>query len=226
MLLTKSNPKLLKSLSLGYVSFGLSLAPNITSGYQTCAKASPACAAECLFYAGRGAFQRTQDARIRKTQWFFEDRSSFLAALEAEIDSTSKKILSLGMIPVYRPNVDSDLPWEKFGIIQNFPHLQFYDYTKVFGRKVPDNYHLTFSRSEINDYDCRKAIAAGMNVAVVFERKPPDYFGLPVIDGDEHDLRFLDPQGVVVGLKPKGRARHSTSGFVVRNEETLAWAQI
>ena len=36
-----------------------------------------------------------------------------------------------------------------------------------------------------------------------------------VVDGDEHDLRFLDPAGAVVYLKAKGPARHDRTGFVL-----------
>ena len=43
---------------------------------------------------------------------------------------------------------------------------------------------------------------------------PADYMGLPVFNGDESDLRFLDPKGVVVGLYAKGKAKKDTSGFV------------
>ena len=37
-----------------------------------------------------------------------------------------------------------------------------------------------------------------------------------MISGDDSDVRFLDPQGVIVGLKAKGKARFDTSGFVVK----------
>jgi len=43
---------------------------------------------------------------------------------------------------------------------------------------------------------------------------PETYNGLPVFNGDESDLRFLDPQGVIVGLYAKGKAKKDTSGFV------------
>jgi hypothetical protein len=42
---------------------------------------------------------------------------------------------------------------------------------------------------------------------------PETYNGLPVFNGDESDLRFLDPKGVV-GLYAKGKAKKDTSGFV------------
>jgi hypothetical protein len=54
-----------------------------------------------------------------------------------------------------------------------------------------------------------------MNVAAVYLTVPETYIGRTVINGDETDLRFLDPKGVVVGLKAKGKAKKDTSGFVV-----------
>jgi len=55
-----------------------------------------------------------------------------------------------------------------------------------------------------------------MNVAVVFDRLPEEYMGKPVFNADDTDLRFLDPKGVILGLKAKGRAKKDTSGFVRR----------
>ena len=65
--------------------------------------------------------------------------------------------------------------------------------------------------------DSRLAASAGMNVAVVFSAKtlPEVYMGRQVFNGDDSDLRFLDPKGVIVGLYAKGRAKKDTSGFVV-----------
>jgi hypothetical protein len=50
---------------------------------------------------------------------------------------------------------------------------------------------------------------------VVFKKLPKKYLGRKVIDGDETDLRFLDPKNSIVGLIAKGKARHDQSGFVV-----------
>jgi hypothetical protein len=99
------------------------------------------------------------------------------------------------------------------------------DYTKSVKRalehargQLPSNYHLTFSRSETNEAQCLEVLAAGGNVAVVFAGSfPVEYLGFPVINGDAHDLRHLDPRGCVVALSPKGtRAKRDASGFVVR----------
>ena len=72
------------------------------------------------------------------------------------------------------------------------------------------------SRSERNKAECLEALSLGFNVAVVFRNKPQTFWNRPVIDGDLHDLRFLDPKGVIVGLSPKGaKAKADTSGFVI-----------
>jgi hypothetical protein len=129
-----------------------------------------------------------------------------------------------GLIPVFRLNGTSDLSWEKYevangkNIFQMFPDVQFYDYTKVLGRKTGDikNYHLTFSNADGNINDVLAAKHAGLNIAVVFRKELPEtYLGRKVINGDETDLRFLDPSNVIVGLKAKGKAKKDTSGFVV-----------
>ncbi len=224
-LLSTANPKIQKGTKLGYLSFILHLAPATLSGKETCPKRTAGCTAACLNTAGRGGmFKRgentnmIQQARIRKTRMFFEQRDAFMAQLEKDIKLGIKQAAKLGLTPVFRLNGTSDLAWEKYGIIEKFPQVQFYDYTKVLGRKVAhlQNYHLTFSAADGNDADVAKAVAAGMNVAAVFDKLPSEYMGKTVINADEHDLRFLDPKGVIAGLKAKGKAKKDTSGFVRR----------
>lgn len=106
-----------------------------------------------------------------------------------------------------------------------FPFIMFNDYTKSMKRmlnylagKLPVNYHLTFSRSETNERDALRVLELGGNVAAVFETVPTEWNGYRVIDGDAHDLRFFDPENVVVGLTPKGnKAKKDVSGFVIRS---------
>lgn len=223
-LLSTGNPKLLKGEKKGYLSFILHLAPAKVSGYETCPKRTDGCTAACLNTAGRGGMFKKgettnaiQQARIRKTKMFFETRDDFLQQLEADIRLGIKQAEKKGMIPCFRLNGTSDIAWEKYGIIEKFPNVQFYDYTKMRNRKVVHlkNYHLTFSKADGNDIDVRLAASSGMNVAAVFHTVPETYIGRTVINGDETDLRFLDPKGVVVGLKAKGKAKKDTSGFVV-----------
>lgn len=161
-----------------------------------------------------------QNARIRKTKEFFHKREDFFDQLKDDIRSLIKKAEREGYVPSVRLNGTSDLPWEKIKvngetIFESFPDLQFYDYTKVPNRtSLPDNYHLTFSLSEDNDKEAGAEMARGINVAAVFRELPEKFWGYPVFDGDETDLRFLDPKGHIIGLKAKGTAKHDTSGFV------------
>ena len=224
-LLSTANPKIQKGTKLGYLSFILHLAPATLSGKETCPKRTAGCTAACLNTAGRGGMFRKgentnmiQQARIRKTKMFFEQREAFLAQLAKDIKLGIKQAAKLGLTPVFRLNGTSDLSVEKWGIIEQFPTVQFYDYTKVLGRKVAHlpNYHLTFSAADGNEADVAKAIQQGMNVAMVFDKLPSEYMGVTVNDADEHDLRFLDPKGTIAGLKAKGRAKKDTTGFVRR----------
>lgn len=229
-LLTIGNPKTLKGEKEGFLTFILHLAPADVSGYQTCPKATAGCKAACLNTAGRGGMFKPggtntiQEARKRKTRFFFENRTEFMALLVEDIRRGIKYAEKRGFIPVFRLNGTSDIAWEKIrvgefrNVMEMFPTIQFYDYTKILGRKnLPSNYQLTFSRAESNEMDSRLAASSGMNVAVVFSAKtlPEVYMGRQVFNGDDSDLRFLDPKGVVVGLYAKGRAKKDTSGFVV-----------
>jgi len=222
-LLSTANPKIQKGTKLGYLSFILHLAPADLSGYETCPKRTRGCTAACLNTAGRGGmFKRgettnvIQRARIRKTQQYFEQRDQFLADLEADIRKAIKFAEKQGLKPVFRLNGTSDLSVEKWGIIEKFPTVQFYDYTKVLGRKVAHlpNYHLTFSKADGNDSDVAEALLQGMSVVAVYDEIPK---GVP--SADETDLRFLDPKGTLLGLKAKGKAKKDYSGFVIRMKE-------
>jgi hypothetical protein len=235
-LLSTANPKIQKGTKLGYLSFILHLAPADLSGHNTCPKATAGCKAACLNTAGRGGMFRKgettnaiQKARIRKTKYFYEDRAGFMLDLAYDIQKGIKMAEKLGLKPVFRLNGTSDLSWEKYevpvfcakNIFELFPNVQFYDYTKVLGRKVADipNYFLIFSKADGNDADVGKAMAQGMNVAAVFDEVPGEYMGKEVINADETDLRFLDPKGVIAGLKAKGKAKKDYSGFVIRLKE-------
>jgi len=230
-LLSTANPKIQKGTKLGYLSFILHLAPADVSGYETCAKRTRGCTAACLNTAGRGGmFKRgettnvIQKARIRKTRYFFEDRVNFMLDLAHDIERACAYAHRQGLTPVFRLNGTSDLAWEKYTvghtsltIFDMFPTVQFYDYTKILGRKTAHiaNYHLTFSKADGNDADVARALAQGMSVVAVYDEIPE---GVP--SADETDLRFLDPRGVMLGLKAKGRAKKDTSGFVIRLTQT------
>jgi len=225
-LLGTANTKTMKGEKLGYHTYIMHLAPSTLSGYQVCPSASAGCSFACLNLSGMGRFSNVQAARIAKTKWFFEDRAAFMAQLVKEIEAAIRKSTKLGFTPAFRLNGTSDIRWEIYPVIRNgiqyrnvmeaFPTTQFYDYTKIANRRdIPANYHLTFSRSEVNEVEALSVISMGTNVAVVFDTLPDTWHGWKVIDGTETDLRFLDESRVVVGLVANGKAKRDASGFVV-----------
>jgi hypothetical protein len=95
-------------------------------------------------------------------------------------------------------------------------------------KQLPSNYHLTFSRSETNNDKAFELLRKGFNVAMVFDKTPQTFRGFEVINGDLDDLRFLDKQNVIVGLKYKnitGAGADNSlafkSGFAFRVKEEL-----
>jgi len=222
-----TNYKTIKSEKVGVLTGIIYMSPYNLSGKNVCPGASAGCAAACLNTAGRGAMNVVQAARLKKTQRFFQDRQQFLWDLVNEISALRRKAKAKGMKAAVRLNGTSDLPYERYkirdtgkNIMQLFPDVQFYDYTKlenrIVGQQLPDNYHLTFSRAEDNDHKLA-AVLEHTSAAVVFSGElPATWRGYPVIDGDEHDARFTDAgAGVIIGLTAKGKARHDASGFVV-----------
>ena len=105
-LLSTANPKIQKGTKLGYLSFILHLAPADLSGRETCPKRTAGCTAACLNTAGRGGmFKRgentntIQKARIRKTEYFFNDRDAFMKDLYHDIVKAKKFAEKQGLIP-------------------------------------------------------------------------------------------------------------------------------
>jgi hypothetical protein len=233
----RDNAKLGKSDAQGntYRSFGLSLAPAKTSGFNLCASASAGCIAGCLHTSGLAAIwpRSIHPARIAKARMLREQPARFVDMLRDDLRKIVARSWRDGFAPAIRLNVFSDVMWEREHpwIFREFPMITFYDYSKHFLRMLrflrgdfPTNYHLTFSRSESNEAKCLDVLAEGGNVAVPFDVKysarskdplPDSWNGFPVIDGDSSDLRFLDPKGSIIGLRAKGLAKTDRTGFVV-----------
>lgn len=249
-LLTLGNQKTAKGEGRGYLTGVLHLAPFNLSGVNVCPMAELAgCVRACLNTAGRGGIAKggtvtydsltagtrtnhVQGARLRRTRSYLETRQVFMQTLAEDITRLIRRAERANMIPCVRLNGTSDIRWEDvpYGRLPNifaaFPHVQFYDYTKVPNRRraldVP-NYHLTFSYSARPEFERIVNLALStygnrVGVAVVFKCKsPPRFLGRPVINGDETDLRFLDTPGSVIALKAKGSGKRDTSGFAVES---------
>ena len=234
-----ANAKTIKGREYGIATAIMYLAPGTLSGKNLCPYATAGCLTACLNTAGRGRMTNVQQARIRRTHKFLRDRAGFMLQIEREIVEFILMADRDGFKPVVRLNGTSDVLWERIGftgadgnvyrsMMDRFPDIQFYDYTKVpirYRTNLPANYNLTFSLSENNDADAVEALKAGTNVAAVFHTLPSAYhwtdakYGLggfiaDVIPGDITDARFNDASGVIVGLTAKGTAKSDTSGFV------------
>jgi len=241
LLSVNADSKTVKGTAMGFLTGILYLAPGTLAGVgNVCPHASKGCLSSCLFTAGRaGIFESINVARINRTRFFFYERRAFLAQLAGEIAAVVRKAEREGMRPVVRLNGTSDLPWEKLApdLFTQFPTVTFYDYTKNVRRatawangEFPKNYSLTFSLSESNRDHAETAIAAGVNVAVVYDgptvRNKPlalnnGMDSRPWFSADESDLRFLDRpgkdgRGRFGILKAKGKAKKDETGFVVR----------
>ncbi len=228
-----SNYKTAKGQAFGWMTGILYLAPADLSGWEVCPMRSAGCTQACLNTAGRGGMTSVQASRIAKTNWYFTDRAGFMARLIKDIVSLIRKAKREGYTPCVRLNGTSDIPWERVrvgwkkqyaNIMEMFPDVQFYDYTKIKKRalahargEMPANYHLTFSATEDNADDVAEVLAAGGNVAIVARDATAikERLGeVSIHDADKHDLRFLDPTASAGMLKAKGKAKSDTSGFV------------
>jgi hypothetical protein len=209
-----------KGLKKGFLTGIMYFAPAKLSGIEVCPSRSLGCTSACLFTAGRGRFYSITRQRVIKTLAFHFNQQRFIEVIKKSIRSLLVKAKNKGLIPVVRLNGTSDILWERnTDILQTFPNVQFYDYTKVAGRfnfPIPSNYHLTFSMSENNELMAASVLKKGFNVAIVFRTTeyPTDIVGYEVINGDTTDLRFLDKKGCIVALKAKGKAKKDVSGFV------------
>jgi hypothetical protein len=228
-----TNAKTIKGEKYGIKTAILYLMPAKQSGVQLCPMAKTAgCEKACLFTAGRGAMSNVMLSRLRKTLYFNQYRDLFMNQLHNELIRERAKAKRKGYKLIVRLNGTSDIRFENIpvsgyaNIMQALPDIQYYDYSKLANRKVPANYDLTFSYSGVEAYQpfVAKAVANGERIAVVFRDRAivermlangETFLGLPVIDGDNSDIRHIEPKGVIVALYAKGKARKDQSGFVV-----------
>jgi hypothetical protein len=218
------------------------LAPSTLSGNNVCAMATKECIAGCLNTSGRAKMNKSyamiMNARMNKTKFFFSNRDLFNSMLFNEVKNAYNKTVKKGKEFAVRLNGTSDLSPVLFkqngkNILEAFPQVQFYDYTKVLNRiALADkysNYDLTFSFTGYNWSDCLTALQNNVRVAVIFNvgknaDLPKTFNGFEVVDGDQYDYRPLDAKNVIVGLRWKSIRDKATndliknSAFVVQTE--------
>jgi hypothetical protein len=229
-LLTFNNAKTIKGQKKKFVTAILYMSPftQNSKGVNLCPMASNGCASACLFESGFGGiYTNVKQGRIEKTEFYLSNRIAFLDKLVVEISKLEKKFKDSEFTLAIRLNGTTDISYEKQitsngkTIFDTFKNIQFYDYTKNYTRfkkVLPSNYHLTFSRSEINNDIAMDLLSKGNNVAMVFDTLPTEYKGYKVVNGDENDLTFLQPKGVILGLKYK---KNTSKGGREKNIEAM-----
>ena len=205
-----------------------------------CPYATKGCTVGCLgISAGRMRFTSVQQAQVKRTRLYIKDEAGYYAVLADEILRAKRKADREGLQLSVRLNGTSDLIWENkafhvldipfYNIFEAFPDVIFYDYTKIPLRHrqralTTPNYHLTYSYTgeDVSVERANEYLSIGVGVSVVYTGCTVDRLlkmfpsVKTIVDGDLHDMRFLDPAGSVVLLKAKGDAKRDRSGFVVR----------
>lgn len=210
-----------KAYKYNELVYTIYLAPANSSGFEVCPGRSKECTDLCLNESGRNRHMdknvnKINSCRIKKTQLFFTEHKFFMSWVIHEINVGITRAKKIGYRFSVRLNNTSDISPEMFFIKENgikknllqlFPDVQFYDYTKVSGRvelmKKYPNYDITFSFDGYNLKQCLRMLDNNIRVAMVFKNMRESYLGFNVIDGDKYDMRYLDPKKCIVGLKYK-----------------------
>jgi hypothetical protein len=209
-----------KAFKFDELVYTIYFAPAKMSGYEVCPMRSDECTLLCLNESGRNKMDTKvntiNNSRIKKTKLFFEEREFLVRWIIDEIKSAKAKAENLGYSFSVRLNNTSDITPESFYINDNgtkrnlleiFPDVQFYDYTKVSKRlelvRKYKNYDITFSYSGTNMTECLSMLSNNVRVAMVFNKVPENYMNFKVVDGDKYDMRYRDEKNVIIGLKFK-----------------------
>ena len=230
--------------SVASMGLGLASAQKITEKLSTCPR-SARCESLCLgetsgqnlLYGGEGQFKSgPRLSQYLKTEAMVMHPEEFAIALYNEIDAFRRwsaketgtetttneagekiKVDKQAYQPAIRLNVTSDFAPKVFdSIIESFPDVEFYDYTKLNTKSIAPNHHLTYSSDGVaqevngktvgvgsNWKEMTKKLDGGFNVAMAFtSRKAMPEFLLDeatgkqyqVWNGDNYDARFLDPK--------------------------------
>ena len=234
---TKKGEKLGVDTAILYLSPASNATPK---GTTLCSSAVIAkCLKACLYTAGRGRMSSVEMSRLYKTLLFTQRNFTFWDMIATEVHALALKSFKAGRTLGVRLNGTSDVIIPDWLLNAN-PDVQFYDYSKNItyysdsNLERRANHHVTLSYSQANFEYADMVVAAfkaGHNVAVVFRSREDveqalksGYKDVPadrIVDGDETDVRFMDPRasvgemGYIVALYAKGNAKSDTSGFVI-----------
>jgi mRNA-degrading endonuclease RelE of RelBE toxin-antitoxin system len=248
--------------SVASMGLGLASAQRINEQNLSTCPLSAMCEGLCLgetsgqnlLYGGEGQFKSgPRLSQYLKTEALVQHPEEFAIVLHEEIakfekwansekgveqveNETGERVMQPKQVyqPAIRLNVTSDFRPQTFAsIIEAFPNVMFYDYTKLPTRSIAPNHHLTYSSTGASQVVNGEIIVnpgsnwdkmvqrlnEGLNVAMAFTSRKdmPDFIvdektgqQFQVWNGDNYDARFLDPKrpdgiGMVVGLTNKDK---------------------
>lgn len=201
---------------------GLALLPASRSKIANLCAFADSCEHDCVAFSGNGSFPSVYRSRMAKTALLTASPESFMILLVDEIFCAVGKVGAENL--AIRLNTYSDIRWERIApwMFSIFQGVQFYDYTKHPASSRPENtrpanYHWTYSVSEnTTAKHIGECADIGRPLAVVVEIRsgkmpksqemrpiPKTWAGMPTIDGDSSDARYLTPTGSVVILRRK-----------------------
>lgn len=183
-----------------------------------CTSSTPGCRASCLRRSGQLGLPAGDLAVRIRTRFMYFHPFEFFVCWFAELETHSRRARAMGKSLVVRGNGTTDVRLEDLFPTEYFDLYRHSEYTKHWDRDVlpHPNHYIVKSAKE------RKPLPVGENVVVAVHVRrgdplPRRFEGRRVVDGDVHDLRFLDPQGeYAVLVRAKGVGRRDASGFVRR----------
>ena len=245
--LLSESVKVIKGEKVGYLTGVQYMTANLKIGKDhTCAGEKKAkCGEWCLVMSGHMAGKGAIEARADRLALLTRNPSLYFELLSRELRALEKRAARKGFKPAGRLNGTTDLDWTRITfegrtIFEHFPGITWYDYTKV--PTIAENYSragvsITFSFYKKVPIDTLIGLLdRGVNIAIAYRDRLPiaQVLGgrmVDVINGDEHDLRFLDRRGVIVGLKYKNQTMHDRarevnqttdqSGFIVSSDYVI-----
>lgn len=149
-----------------FVEYANDLPSSSPEGYTFCVGSNEMCRRACLAFSGHNwNIFRNAKKKLAATLALLHEPVAFVRMLLEACRGVEKSKAAYHFI---RLNVLSDIPWEAVAPWLFDIDVRFYDYTKVSGRGPTHNYDLTFSFSGTNEKACKRELARGTRVAVVF----------------------------------------------------------
>jgi len=198
----------------GYLTTVMYLAPARVSGMQQCAGSTPECVANCLFNKS-GHILFHQAGSILKSWALRFKASEAKARIEQELELHALKAKHKGLKGAVRLNGTSDILHARLWRSAQALGLEAYEYTKLpTSIRRDDGVFRTYSISEAPSSVSLglSLVASGGSAAIVVPAAKTKkkamlelltVLEIPWVDGDRHDLCFLDA-GKLRVLKAKG----------------------